>query len=116
MENKNVNILELCVIKNGNGFNRTGMLSGKCYMHHKRAAYIDDAIADCSMLNGQLPVPSSEQENQLFVTTYGETFLGIEGELDGGVVTWRNIYTQVNQSQKKNLRKKSQKKISKKKA
>ena len=83
--------------KHGSVSNRTGLLSGTCYFGSKEPTYIDDAIAACSKLNGQLPVPSSEGENQFFVTAYGETFLGIKGELDGGVMTWRNIYTQVSQ-------------------
>ena len=83
--------------KHGSRFNRTGMLYGKCYVVSNEPAHVGDAIAACSKLNGQLPVPSAEEENQYFVTAYGETFLGIKGELDGGVMTWRNIYTQVRQ-------------------
>jgi len=49
----------------------------------------------CSRINSYLPVPQTNAENEFITKNFGETFLGIKGELNGGVVTWKNIYTQV---------------------
>ena len=83
---------------------RTGSLTGECYTYYKDGTYklTDDegvrvytAFDACNVRNGQLPVPNSQSENEYLIEEFGQTALGIKGELAEGVVTWKNIYTQV---------------------
>ena len=76
--------------------NRTGVLSGDCYVKYKDYELTSPkAFSVCSGLNAQLPVPTSDSENEFLTKNFGETFLGIRGELTDDVVTWKDIYTKV---------------------
>jgi len=75
-------------------FRQTGIFSGRCYFQILKDKTFNEAVKTCSQKNCQLPVPISMEENQ-FIGSIGSTFLGIRADFDDGVVTWKNIYTQV---------------------
>ena len=75
-------------------FRQTGLLSGECYFHILKDTTFTEAVETCAKNNCELPVPTSPADNQ-FIGSIGSTFLGIQGALDDGVVTWNNIYTKV---------------------
>ena len=56
-----------------------------------------NVLHSCTRFNAQLPVPQSLEDSH-FLTSIGNTYLGIRGKFENQFVNWTNIYT--NEEQK----------------